>query len=128
MQQIVVRKENRTAYTGKRVRIMQTVDIAKANLQSAALHDALFRRLKWGSIGGRKSLPHGPLLVMVMKPVGADTVRLLSDVESSSMPLLMSGSGAVGLGDFAVEVTVLVGKATVLVDTETLPWRTSPLI
>jgi hypothetical protein len=115
---------------------MQTVDIAKKQIYSllpfdeAALHDALSRRLKWGSIGGRQSLPQGPLLVIVAKPVGAGTVRLSIDVESLSMPLLMSGNvsdiGSVGLGDFVVEVTVLVGKATVLVDTEALPWRTSP--
>jgi hypothetical protein len=97
----------------------------------AALHDALSQRLKWGGIRGRTSLPHGPLLVMVVKPVGAGTVRLLINVESPSMPLLMSGSvsgnGAVWLGKFVVEVTVLVGKATVVVDREALPWRTSPL-
>jgi hypothetical protein len=96
----------------------------------AALHDALFRRLKWGSIGGCKSLPYGPLLLMVVKPVGADTVRLSSGVESLSMPLLMSGSipgiSFVGLGDFAVETTVLESKVIVLVDTEAVPWRASP--
>ena len=70
------------------------------------------------------------LLAMVMKPVGADAVRPSSTVERPSMPLLMSGGdsgrSAVGLGVFAVEVTVFVGKGTVLVDTETLPWRTCP--
>lgn len=62
---------------------------------------------------------------MVAKPVGAGTVRLSLDVESLSMPLLMSGSvwpiDSVGIGDFVVRVTLLVGKATVFVDIERLP-------
>lgn len=62
---------------------------------------------------------------MVAKPVGAGTVRLSLDVENMSMPLLMSGSvwpiGSVGIGDFVVRVTLLVGKATVFVDIERLP-------
>jgi hypothetical protein len=57
-------------------------------------------------------------------------MRPLSTVVSPSMPLLMlgssSGSGAVGLGLLAVEITVSVGK-TVVVDIDTLPWRASPL-
>jgi len=60
-----------------------------------------------------------------MKPVGAGTVRPSSTVERPSISLPVSGIGsdigAVELGVFAVEVTVSVGNARVLVETETLP-------
>jgi hypothetical protein len=78
------------------------------------------------------NISHDALLVAVMKPVGADAVRPSSTVERPSMSLLMlggiSGRSAVGLGVFAVEVIVFVGKGIVLVDTEMLPWRTSPFM